>query len=679
MKRKMSKVLGLVVVFVVLAACIASLAACTPKDTSKGTLVVAYSPFNEKFSPFFASTAYDVDIYAMTQVNLLANDRGGNVITKGIKGETVAYNGKDYKYYGLSDLDITMNEDGTVDYKIQIRTGSKAFKFSDGETLTVKDVIFSFYAMADTDYDGSSTFYSLPIQGMKEWRTNLSTEVYTKWATKADAIVATLDEGTGAFVYAASDKYTEAEYNALVAAINAESGAWTALANDIVSYCVAKYSGTTYMDETMTDYAYFKSNEVALGMGMWGFGGMNTDGTFEDALGKVYNMTSEFPTVADYAHVIKECYAGNLAEAADVEAANGDLASYVDACVEPWIAASGKDEMNGASVNSISGITFNEKKGWINIKTTEYAATVIYQFLTPVAPMHYYGDTTKWDPDNGSYGFTRGDLSKLREVTTKPMGAGPYKFVSFEDGIVTFEANKYYWEGCPKIKYIKFKEYNADADKTPAVIKGDVDIASPSINKATVDLIKATNNSDRLEVAGDLAVATDLVDYNGYGYIGIDANRVKVGTDKASTESKNLRKAFATLFAAYRAYTVNSYYEDRASVIEYPITNCSWAAPQPADAGYTTAFAKDVNGNAIYTADMTEQQRWDAAKAACIGYLKAAGYTWDEGTSKFTAAPAGASLTYKASIGGDGTGDHPTYALLVKSQAVLASIGLTLD
>lgn len=677
MKRKLTKVLGLVVVAVLMVACIASLAACSPKDTSSGTLVIAYSPFNQKFSPFFSSTAYDQDVWVITSINLLSNDRGGNVVTKGIEGETVSYNGKDYTYYGLSDLTITQNEDGTVDYRIQMRTGNKAVKFSDGKTVTVKDAIFSMYAFSDVDYDGSSTFYSLPIKGMNEWRTNLSTEVYNKWAAKADAIVATFDEGSGSFVYAASEAYTQEEYNALVAAINAESGAWTALANDIISYCVANYSGTSYMSDDSTDYAYFKNSEVALGMGMWGFGGMNEDGSFTDVTEKTYDMTTTFPTVADYAHALFVSYDGNIFEAADVEAANGDINDYIAACVEPWIAESGKAEMNGASINSISGITFDEKKGWINVTTTEYDATVIYQFLMPVAPMHYYGDTSKWDPKNGSYGFERGNLDKLREKTTTPMGAGPYKFVSFEQGIVTFEANPGYWEGCPKTKYVKFKEYNADADKVPALIKGDVDIATPSINEATVTLIKDTNKSDLLVVNENLAIATDLVDYNGYGYIGIDANRVKVGSDKASAESKNLRKAFATLFGAYREYTVNSYYEDRASVIEYPITNCSWAAPQPADEGYTTAFAKDVNGNAIYTANMTEQQKWDAAKLAAIGFFQAAGYTWN-GTT-FTAAPAGASLTYKASIGGDGTGDHPTYALLVKSKEVLATIGITLD
>ncbi len=85
-----------------------------PKPENNTPLVVGYSPFSSKFSPFFATTGYDQDASAMTQLGLLNADRTGAIIQKGIKGETVAYNGKDYTYYGPADLTITENKDGTV-------------------------------------------------------------------------------------------------------------------------------------------------------------------------------------------------------------------------------------------------------------------------------------------------------------------------------------------------------------------------------------------------------------------------------------------------------------------------------------------------------------------------------------------------------------------------------------
>ena len=61
-------------------------------------LVVAFAPFSSKFSPFFSETAYDQDVYAMTQLGLLTSDRTGAIIYKGIEGETINYNGTDYTY-----------------------------------------------------------------------------------------------------------------------------------------------------------------------------------------------------------------------------------------------------------------------------------------------------------------------------------------------------------------------------------------------------------------------------------------------------------------------------------------------------------------------------------------------------------------------------------------------------
>ena len=669
MKTRISKWLRIFVVSV-LSATFALVAASCGGGTDNGekkndTLVVAYANFSNKFSPYFATTAYDVDVYTLTQVSLLAGDRGGNVVYKGIEGETIPYNGTDYTYYGLGDLTVTQNNDGSVYYDVTIRSGDKQVYFSDGKPLTIKDVVFSMYAYSDVDYDGSTTFYSLPIKGMNEWRTNLSTAVYDKWAGVAGAIKNVIVDQES-YEYVAGEGYSEEQFNSFANSVN-DLG-WYELANDIIGYCALNYA--SYL-------SVVNNNEVALGMYVWGFGDYDDEDNFVDLAGDSFTLEGDdVPSVEDYVKSLKAGYDGNFFDAVGVEAANGDLESYIDAVAEDWIATSGRDEMGDANVNSISGITYNEANQSVRIETTKFDAVTVYQLTLSVTPMHYYGDTRLWDPANGSYGFTRGNLDSIREKTTKPLGAGPYKFVDYKGGIVSFEANAKYWEGEPKTKYLKLKEYSADSDKFPALVAGDIDIATPSINKTVCDAIKKINKNGELSLAGDF-VATDLVDYNGYGYIGIDANRVSVG-NKASEASKNLRKAFATLFAAYREYTVNSYYEDRASVIEYPISNASWAAPQPADNGYAIAFSKDVNGNDIYSPDDKDAEKWAAAKDAAVGYFKAAGYTYDENTGKFTAAPEGAKLEYEVTIPGDGVGDHPTFALLVKVKEVLETVGISL-
>src|SRR5690606_25102753 len=133
------------------------------------------------------------------------------------------------------------------------------------------------------------------------------------------------------------------------------------------------------------------------------------------------------------------------------------------------------------------------------------------------------------------FGFTKGDLSGVKAKTTEPMGAGPYKFVSFEMGSVTFERNPYYFKGCPKLTNIIFKE-TADADKVPGVAGTTFDVTDPSFNAEAAAAIKTENTNGQL--SGDKLV-TSIVENLGYGYIGINADNVKVGTDKKSDESKN--------------------------------------------------------------------------------------------------------------------------------------------
>ncbi|MBQ4313102.1 MAG: ABC transporter substrate-binding protein, partial [Clostridia bacterium] len=103
------------------------------------------------------------------------------------------------------------------------------------------------------------------------------------------------------------------------------------------------------------------------------------------------------------------------------------------------------------------------------------------------------------------------------------------------------------------------------------------------------------------------------------------------------------------------------------------------AAPKPADAGYQIAFSTDVEGNSIYTDSMTDQERFDAALQAAIGYLKAAGYTFDEEAGVFTAAPKGAEMVYEFIIPADGVGDHPVFGVVTAASADLAKIGIDLQ
>ena len=615
----------------------------TEVSTSTGadTLVVGKDTFGSKFSPFFATLAYDQDVSDMVTIGLLGSDREGNIVLKGIEGETIAYNGTDYTYTGIADCDVTQNDDGTVVYDFTLRDD---IKFSDGEPLTADDVIFSMYVLSDPTYDGAQTFYTLPIKGMEEYRSGMD--------SLGNVILAAGRDNTD------FTNFTEDQMNAYWTALDEEGEKF---AQDIVDYCVANYP----------DYLESVGNsEVALGMFAWGFGDVNDDGTVLTGAGTGTEYNIADLTIADYWTELQAKYDNDLVTMSETEAAGDDLFTMLNED-HPEFA---QGVTTGDSAANIAGI---EKTGdySLRISMDKFDAVAIYQLGVPVAPLHYYGDTSKYDYDNNMFGFTKGDLSIVKDKTTQPLGAGPYKFDSYDNGVVTFTANENYYKGEPKIKTILFKE-TPDSDKLTGVASGTFDISDPSMSVDVLKNIKNYNSNG--EVTGDV-LTTDLVDNLGYGYIGINANMVKVGDDKASEASKDLRKAFATIFAAYRDTVINSYYGEMATVIQYPMSNTSWAAPKPADEGYRIAYSVDADGNSIYTADMTDEQKYEAALQASISFFKAAGYTFDEATGKFTAAPEGAEMTYEVIVPGGGTGDHPAFGILTAAKEALATIGITLE
>ena len=615
MKRALALILSLVM-------CLGLLAGCGDKKTDDQTkdentpLVVGYAAFNEKFSPFFSETEYDQDVWVMTSLGLLNSDRQGQIIMNGIEGETHAYNGTDYTYYGPADCEIVENADGTVDYNFTMRDD---IVFSDGEKVTIDDVIFSMYVLCDPTYDGNSTLYAVPIQGMAAYRSGMT--------TLAKALAAAGRDNTD-FTYWTEEQQTKFWDNI-------DKGL-VPFAQGIVDACVEAGAA----DE----------GDVAAAGAAWGFSG-------------------EAKTVEDLALEIGEQYGWSFS-AMEKEVGNSDaLADMMDEDVYADYPTIGVK--TGDSAANISGI---KKTGDYSMTVTldKVDATAIYQLGVTIAPMHYYGDPSLYDYDNNQFGFPKGDLSSVRAKTTSPMGAGPYKYIKYEDGVVYFEANDSYFLGAPKTKYLNFQQCMSDDDKLNGVITGTIDIADPSFSNDTVEAIEKANGG---ELDGD-KITTNTVDNLGYGYLGMSAACMNVGGDPGSEASKDLRKAFATVFSVYRNVAIESYYGERASVINYPITNTSWAAPQPTDDGYKVAFSVDVNGNDIYTSDMTAEQRYDAALQAALGYFEAAGYTVEDG--KLTAAPEGAKLEYEVQIPADGSGDHPSFMMISEASKALATIGMNL-
>ena len=622
MKKTLALILSLIM-------CVSLFTACgngndNQQDSTTKTLVVGTQNFDGKFSPFFYTNDYENQVMSMVFEALLGTDREGAVVLKGIEGDVRPYNGTDYTYTGIADCDIVENADGTVDYNITLKEG---VKFSDGTEMTIDDVIFSYYVLLDPTYDGVSTLYSIPIEGLEAYRSGMD--------SRMNLILAAGPDG-----YTANDYFTEDQYNTFWAAFNA---AGEKFAQEIVDYCVA------------ADYAA-DANDVATAAGAWGFDGLAADATAADFWAAI---------VAKYGYDITD-------EGINAETAGTSISALIEAEIGDTFSDYTVGVQTGESAANVSGIVKTGDYS-MTVTLTEVSASAIYQIPVTVCPMHYYGETEKYDYDNNKFGFDKGDLSHVKSVTSAPVGSGPYTFESYSNGAVTLQKNAGYWKGEPKIDTIIWREMQ-DVDKIPGVVSGTIDITDPSYSSEAAEQIKKANSNG--EISGDV-LQTDLVANLGYGYVGFNANRVKVGNGNGGDDaSKDLRKAIATVIAVYRDVAVDSYYGEFANVINYPISDTSWAAPRVTDEGYKVAFSVDVDGNDIYTEGMTADERYAAAKQAALGYFEAAGYTVTDG--KITAAPADAPMDAEVMVGGSGTGDHPTFMALTLASEALKEIGFNL-
>ena len=686
MNKKTSKVLAALLALIM---CLGVLTACQPKTTTPEPaaeataapteaaevntvpLVVAEGEFSEKFSPFFADTVYDVNVMEMTQLILMTTDRLGGIVYNAIEGETIPYNGTDYTYTGPCDISVKYDEAADVTtYTVKLKEG---VLFSDGVEATADDIIFSYYVFADPSYVGSTTLGSYNIIGLKNYQTQTSDEVYTKYDAMFDAILAAGPD----HVWAATDTWTQEQQTALWDGITAE---WKADLQAIVDYVIANYlvddyvpgvfAGKTAADVTEDMYPAYT-------LAMWNFAKVNDDGTLTgNGTGTVYDLTKAMPTIDDVYNEAYAIYGGDPAAYWTTENAGSvDGTDVVGTVKSSFISTQGsQDPAMAGGVPNITGIQKIDNYT-VEVKTNGYEAPAVYSlFGGYLTPMHYYGDAAQYDYANNKFGHPFGDLSLVQAKTTEPMGAGPYKFVKYDNRIVYFEANENYFKGEPVTKNVQFKE-TIDSEIIAGIASGTVDVGDLNGSKKNYEEIAGYNSNG--DISGDV-VHTVKVDNLGYGYIGMNADTILVGTDPASAESKDLRKAIATVLAVYRDAAYDSYYGEAASVINYPISNTSWAAPQATDEGYKVAFSTDVDGNPIYTSSMTADEKYAAALQAAIGYFKAAGFTYDEATSKLTAAPEGAKLSYEAVIGGDGIGDHPSFAVLTDASAALATIGFEL-
>ena len=192
---------------------------------------------------------------------------------------------------------------------------------------------------------------------------------------------------------------------------------------------------------------------------------------------------------------------------------------------------------------SVRGIKVIDKNT-ISFTFSEPNSSAIYKFNHGIMPKSVYD-------------FPKGNIQKVKDLFSKPVGAGPYKLVEHKQGQeVVLERNDNYFKGQPKIKNMVLKVTNGKTN-LQELMSGNIDIEEIGIKPESVQ---------QLQSAGFLNL--DVCLDNGYNYIGWNLNNEKF-------KDKKVRQALTYGFNR-KAFT-DSYYKGYAEVINGPILPMSWA------------------------------------------------------------------------------------------------------
>ncbi len=536
MKRKIAVLLAMFLV-------ITSFTACNSQTNTEGeveevlnedisinnTLVVATGAMNGVFNSFFASNSYDNQVIDMIQAPVCRLNEKGKLID----------------WLGHVETEEIVVQDGHTQVKYTI-TLKENLVFSDGEPITIDDLIFTYHVLADPTYDGGSIFSTLDIVGMKEYY--YDTENYSE-------IIKAIENRYSL------GKISKQDYISYLVATNIDGWFDGVLPGNIDK------KGTTWVD-------YLE-----------GYG---------------YN-TSNAKTADEILRLLAQCEYDNFYDEYD------PLSYYKEKAVLGTL-EDGIDVATILGIEKVDDLTCTILFDSVNILGEKAVS------LQTIMPEHYYGKN-----------WSKGDLSSIKALNGTPLGAGPYKFVSYENNIVTLEANEHYFKGCPRIPNLKIQYVNEE-DKLDFIAVGDVDITNPVSSLENIKRLKKEKN-----------VEYNLVDNSGYGYIGINAERIP---------DINIRKGLMHLMNKVTA--IQSSYGELATVIERPMST------------FLEEYPKDVE----------EYYGYSTEKA--LEYFKMAGYEQIDGKL----IKDGEQL--KVTVGIGEASNHPCTAILTQMTNDMASLGAEL-
>lgn len=230
----------------------------------------------------------------------------------------------------------------------------------------------------------------------------------------------------------------------------------------------------------------------------------------------------------------------------------------------------GGDAYKSGKAKSISGIKVLNPQT-IQITVNEPGATTLQLVGGPVLSRAWYGQ-----------GYQQGKLDALRQLSSKPLGAGPYIYDKFIPGQeIRFHANPNYYAGQPKVPNFIYR-ITSDATKLPLFQTGETDLEGFSINADNIEQLKALGFAN-----------LNIYDASDYSLIEFNHHRPAL---------KDVRVRQALTYGLNRKELVDVVYQGYGSVATLPLSPVSWA--------YDTKDVNPYSYDPVKASALLEQAGW---------------------------------------------------------------------
>lgn len=350
------------------------------------------------YNPFYYGAKSDEDV--ISQVYLPVQRRG-----------------KDNRLINLCGGITYKNDGDKVKYTVSIRND---LTFSDGTNVTIDDVIFFYYFIADATYDGVySDWYLNDIEGLKEYYYD-----DVNYAASLDAID-----------YECAVRYSKSSVSY----------------DDLKAYLIGSELAGTFSEEISPDgtdwKSYFEKNGLSAEFASLGASPEKSALLELAAKSEADNQISASLSAVQETAVNSRKY--------DPEN------WYREKLVKQYIE---KNYKNGIDVQEISGIK----------KINDYSCSVLYDS----ADINAVSEINPLIVSKAFYSvdYVKGLAEKVRDAEELAPGCGPYVITSSDDGKVKLKANKYYGEN-PDFTELEFISYDDEDKLFNAVCSGAVDAA----------------------------------------------------------------------------------------------------------------------------------------------------------------------------------------------------------